>query len=95
MEQILTQENSLILIKSGLDFLEYMSDTANHSTKINDSMTPQLERDRIIIDIFQMFTQIILYDNSRFKTIQKYKELKEMIFYYLIDTNRDYERKDI
>jgi hypothetical protein len=49
----------------------------------------------IIQDIFTTFTNIIISNNSRFKTIQKHKKLKEMIFYYLIDTNREYEKKDI
>jgi hypothetical protein len=72
-----------------------MSDTFTNKPEIATKMSSQLQKDRIIIDIFQIFTNIILSDNSRFKNIMKQKKLKEMIFYYLIDTNRDYEKEDI
>lgn len=95
INEVLDQEGSLILMKSGLDFLKYMSDTSNETPEIVNTMSEQLKKDQLILEIFNMFTRIILNDNSRFKTIMKHKKLKEMIFYYLIDTNREYEKQYI
>lgn len=95
ISEVLDQENSLILMKSGLDFLKFMSISAPEKEILSERMNYQLEKDRVIIDIFHMFTNIILSDNSRFKTIRKYKKLKEILFFFLIDTNNDYEKKDI
>ena len=95
LDEIFNPENSLILIKSGLQFLEYVSDVGNNNKPLADLMQPQLQHDKLITDIFDMFTSIISYDNSRFKSIHKHKRIKEMIFYFLIDSNRDYEKKDI
>lgn len=92
---MLDAENSLILIKSGLQFLEYMSDVGNNNKVLADLMEPQLKEDKLIIDIFEMFTTVILYENSRFKSIYKHKKIKEMLFYFLIDSNRDYEKMHI
>ena len=95
LENILDPEKSLILMKSGLEFLEYMSEIGNNNKALADQMQPQLQQESIITEIFQMFTTVILYDNSRFKAIHKFKRFKEMIFYFLIDSNREYEKKDI
>ena len=95
LDTVLNQEGSLILMKSGLDFLKYMSETSNENPDVIARMSDQLQKDKIIVDIFNMFTNIVIKDNSRFKTVMKHKKLKEMIFYYLIDTNREYEKQYI
>jgi hypothetical protein len=92
---LLDPETSLILIKSGLDFLEYMSEVGNNDKPLINLMSEQLERDTIITDIFDMFALVITYDNARFKSIYKHKKLKNMIFYYLIDSNKDFEKREI
>ena len=92
---LLDPETSLILIKSGLDFLEYMSEVGNNDKPLINLMSEQLERDTIITDIFDMFALVITYDNARFKSIYKHKKLKNMIFYYLIDSNKDFEKLEI
>ena len=73
----MSQEGSLILMKSGLDFLKYMSETSNENPAIISRMSDQLKKDKIIIDIFDMFTNIIIEDNSRFKTVMKHKNLRK------------------
>lgn len=96
LDDILDSETSLILIKSGLDFLKYMSDVGNNDKALSTLMQEQLKRDNIIVDIFDMFTTVIVYDNTRFKTIIKDQaKLKEMIFYFLIDSNMESEKRQI
>ena len=96
LENILDSETSLILIKSGLDFLNYMSDIGNNDKALCALMQDQFKHDKIIMEIFEMFTTVILYDNSRFKTIIKDQaKIKGMIFYFLIDSNLEYEKRQI
>ena len=94
-DTILDAETSLIIMKSGLDFLQYMGEVGNNDKPLIKLMAEQLERDTIIQDIFNMFITVIMYDNSRFKTILKHKKLKSMIFYFLIDSNNNFEKKEI
>lgn len=95
LSDYLDPELSLVMMKSGLDFLEYTSDVGNNDKKLIDLMSEQLERDTIITDIFNMFTTVISYSNNRFKTIYKHKKLKSILFYFLIDSNHNFEKKEI
>lgn len=94
-DSAIDRENSLVLVKSGLDFLEYISLTMQNDLEIAGKLAGQFEKDSVIVDIFQMFTIIVINDHSRFKKIYRHKKLKEIIFYFLIDTNFDYMKKDI
>jgi hypothetical protein len=58
INDICSQENSLILMKSGLDFLEYMSSTANEYPEVAKLVSPQLEKDRIIQDDYDYWIVI-------------------------------------
>lgn len=94
-DSVIDRENSLVLVKSGLDFLEYISTTLQNDLEIAGKLASQFENDSVILDIFQMFTIIVMNDHSRFKKIYRHKKLKEIIFYFLIDTNYDYMKKEI
>ena len=95
LDLVLDQEKSLVLIKIGLRFLEYIIDTMQADLEVAEKLSSQFEKDSIINDIFNMFTWVIMHDNSRFKNIYNYKKLKEIIFYFLIDTNYDYMKRNI
>jgi len=95
LSDYLDDENTLIMMKSGLDFLTYTSEVGNNDKKLIELMSKQLERDTIITDIFNMFTKIISNCNKRFKSIYKHKDLKTILFYFLIDSNHNFEKKEI
>ena len=48
LDSVFNSENSLILIKSGLQFLEYVSDIGNNSKPLADLMQPQIQNDKLM-----------------------------------------------
>lgn len=61
------------MIKSGLDFLEFITEVGNNDKILIDLMSVELKRDTVITDIFNMFITVISYSNKRFKSIHKHK----------------------
>ena len=95
LSEYLDSEATLVIITRGMEFLEYISDVGNNDKSLINLMKEQLERDRIVHDIFRMFALIITYEHKRFKSIYKNKKLKSIIFYFLIDSNHEYQKKEI
>ena len=73
LSDYLDDENSLVMIKSGLDFLEFITEVGNNDKILIDLMSVELKRDTVITDIFNMFITVISYSNKRFKSIHKHK----------------------
>lgn len=95
LHEFLDSEATLVIITRGMEFLEYISDVGNNDKSLIKLMREQLERDRVVHDIFKMFSLIITFENKRFRSIYKNRNLKSIIFYYLIDSNNEYLKKEI